>query len=226
MIWTNIGIQSESFIMKQIVSSGSRKLLLSLCFLSFLFACKSTKEGLKTEGNGRKLSLEAEKGQADFSITDSSVWIFRRGMTIGEAIQLLPGNQVRKVEGYGEFAEDVYEDYKVFDDKGNHLLTLSPKSNGDLQSEIERLLILDERFKTSKGINKTSTYAELSTAYKVDDYMTDIEVITLSIESLGAWFSINKAQLEEGWWNNADGKIDPSKIPMAATFDNFVIWWK
>jgi len=147
-------------------------------------------------------------------------------MTIKEAINLFPENQVAKKVGYGEFEDDTYDDYELFDSKKKHLLTLTPRTQGDINQTINRILVLDKRFKTSEGISLLSNYNELKSKYDISNYSPDMNHIVLEVDSINAWFSITKDQLSDNWWNKEEKKINPDKIPDTARFDSFVIWWK
>lgn len=174
-------------------------------------------------------SLENEqivKNRIDlFLVTENSVGIFKKGMTINEVIQMVPKRQIKKKVGYGEFEDDTYDDYEIYDKENQHILTMTPLTQNDSNSTINRVLIIDNRFRTESGISVESTYSELIKSYKVTDYSPDLEHIVLSVEQIGAWFSIEKTELEKGWWDEKTKRIDKTKIPSDSHFDSFVIWW-
>ncbi|MEC3907322.1 hypothetical protein VOI54_09860 [Tamlana sp. 2201CG12-4] len=144
-------------------------------------------------------------------------------MTILDVYNIIPKHQIKKKIGYGEFADDTYEDYEIYDSNGKKLLVLTPKEAGDTNSKINRISILDKRFKTTKKIGLNSTFGDLSKYYSTDKISPDTEHIVLDINPINAWFSINKTELQEGWWN--ENGIDISKIPSNAKFDGITIWW-
>lgn len=161
----------------------------------------------------------------DFLVTENSVGIFKNGMTVEGVLNIVPKAQIKKVvdkDGY----ENSYDDYLYFDKSKIHLLTLTTTLQDNSQSKINRILILDKRFKTHKKIGLGSTYSELKKNYKITDIGSDLEHIVVTVEELNAWFTINKNQLLDNWWDENKKQIDSSKIPDAATFDTFVIWWK
>ena len=175
-------------------------------------------------------SLESAKTESrpnldSFLVTPTQVGIIRKDMTMSEAINLLPEDQVIKTRGYGEFPDDIYDDYEFYDSLGNHLFTLTPEYVDDLNQKINRVLIVDYRFQTASGIGLNSTYQDLIASYNVTKYSPDMDHITLAVGELSAWFSIDKDYLSEGWWDDKEKRINPDKIPGRAMLDSFVIWW-
>lgn len=159
----------------------------------FLVGCGSTNKNVNSElvevpssavdspfgdsfSNNEVDNLEIDS----FLITENSVGVFNKGMTIDELIQMVPKRQIKKKKGYGEFKDDSYDEYQIYDGENNPILTLTPP---------------------------------------------DLEHIVLSVGQIGAWFSINKSELEEGWWDEEEKKIDKTKIPAGSRFDSFIIWW-
>lgn len=163
--------------------------------------------------------------KADFLVTENNVSVFKKGMSVKDVLDIIPKVQIKKVVDKDDY-ENSYDDYQYFDTNKTHLLTLTPTIQDDIQSKINRILILDNRFKTNKNIGLGSTYADLKNNYKITDIAPDLEHIVLTVGELNAWFSINKKQLLENWWDENKKQIDISKIPDTATFDTFVIWWK
>ncbi|MGB3780650.1 MAG: hypothetical protein WA960_19955 [Tunicatimonas sp.] len=95
--------------------------------------------------------------EKSYLITSNQVGLFTRQMTIGDIIKLLPKNQVQKKIGFGEFLDDTYDDYEIYDNVGSHLLTVTPKIQNDLMSEINRVLIVSPQYQTKEGIGLNST---------------------------------------------------------------------
>lgn len=163
--------------------------------------------------------------KAEFLVTENSVDVFKTGMTVKDILTIVPKGQLKKVVDYDDY-ENAYDDFQYFDIDNKHLLTLTPTIQDDLNGTINRVLIIDKRYKTHKNIGLSSTYRNLKNNYEITEYAPDLEHIVLTVEELNAWFSISKDQLLENWWDDSNKKIDTTKIPDTATFDTFVIWWK
>lgn len=165
-----------------------------------------------------------QESKNSFLVTDKSVGVFYEGMTVNDVLELVNEDQIKKVIDYDSY-ESLYDDYQYFDFNQNHLLTLTPKIQNDKNSQINRVLIIDEKYVTDRKIGLSSTYGDLKANYEITDYSPDLDHIVLTVEKINAWFTINKNQLLENWWDDDEIKIDKSKIPDNATFDSFVIWW-
>jgi len=160
----------------------------------------------------------------NFHISENRVGIFSKGMTINDVYNTIPKEQVKKIVGYGEFAIDTYDDYEIYDSNGEKILVLTPKQNGNTNSKINRISILDSRFNTTEKIGLNSIYRDFKQYYTTDKISPDMEHIVLDVDHINAWFSIKKTELIEGWWNGSG--IDKTKIPDDAKFDGITIWWE
>jgi hypothetical protein len=160
----------------------------------------------------------------NFHISENRVGIFSKGMTINDVYNSIPKEQIKKTVGYGEFADDTYDDYEIYDSNGKKILILTPQQNGNTNSQINRISILDNRFKTTEEIGLNSTFGDIKQYYGFNEISPDMGHIILDVNHLNAWFSIKKSELEQGWWNG--NGIDTSNIPDNAKFDGITIWWK
>ncbi|WP_282074098.1 hypothetical protein [Polaribacter atrinae] len=160
----------------------------------------------------------------NFHISANRVGIFSKGMTINDVYNSIPKKQIKKTVGYGEFADDTYDDYEIYDSNMKKILVLTPKQNGNTNSKINRISVLDSRFRTTEKIGLNSTFGDLKQYYATDKISPDMEHIVLDVNHINAWFSIKKSELDEGWWNG--NGIDKTKIPDNAKFDGITIWWK
>jgi len=163
---------------------------------------------------------------SDFTVTSSSVGPIKKGMTISDVMNILPKSQIKKVIGYGEFLEDEYDDFEVYDLLGKHILTITPHGRNNLNSKINRIHILDSRFQTETKLGLGSTYQSIKKNYPILKAQPAMDVIVLSIDEINAWMSIKKNLLTKGWYDQDNNKVNLSKIPPEATTSLFVIWWK
>lgn len=159
-------------------------------------------------------------------ITKDKIGVFNNKTTISEVLHTLPNAQIQKKVGHGEFVDDIYDDYEIYNSPSNqHLFTLTPKNTGDIHQKINRVLVKSPFFKTKKGINKNSTYQAIKKAYKISKIEPTREHIVLIVDEINASFSISKKYLKKGWWNNRTKTINTSKIPANAPIDDFILWW-
>ena len=195
-------------------------LFIILSFTSFLGVNIEHREYKKVHRTGITKSQEKT-----YLIAPNRVGVISKGMTVNDVIKVIPKDQIQKKIGYGEFLNDTYDDYEIYDSLGNHILTITPKTQSDSSSKINRVLIVSSRCQTKEGIGLNSTYSELLKSYPVEDYAPDMEHVVLTVDSLNARFSIKKTELETNWWNKERKEIDINKIPSESRFDSISIWW-
>ncbi|WP_298956158.1 hypothetical protein [uncultured Nonlabens sp.] len=185
---------------------------------------ETAKTAIKSEEQAKPIKKQTGYTFDNFHISENRVGIFSKGMSISDVYNTIPKLQIKKKVGYGEFADDTYDDYEIYDSNGKKILVLTPKQSGNTNSEINRILILDKRFKTTEKIGLNSTFGDLAKFYSTDKISPDMEHIVIDVNHINAWFSIKKTELQDGWWNG--NGIEKSKIPSKAKFDGISIWWK
>lgn len=95
-----------------------------------------------------------------------------------------------------------------------------------MSSKINRVWVIDSRFRTENGIRIKPTYSDLLKICTVTDYQPTMEQIVLIVDSLNASFSISKKNLEPSWWDENKKDINPSKIPGDSKILGLTVWWK
>ncbi|MFC4666040.1 hypothetical protein [Falsiporphyromonas endometrii] len=159
------------------------------------------------------------------TVSNDHVGAVKQGETIGELLNNLPKEQVKKSEGHGEHAEDIFDDYTIYDQDGGELFVVTPKDRDNMQSSINRVLVKSLMFITDKGISKLSSFGDVIKAYP--DYKiepTESEVVVNAGDNLS--FSFDKKNLKEGWWNEKDKTVNLDKIPTDLKVKDFIVWWK
>ncbi len=158
-------------------------------------------------------------------ITKNSIGVFNDKNTIWEVLQTLPNTQINKKIGKGEFADDIYDDYEIYNNYNKLLFTITPKDTAKVDEKINRVLVNSPFFKTEKGINKNSTYKNIKETYTITKIEPTREHIVLILDEINASFTISKTKLKKGWWNDKTKTINENKIPLNAQIDDFVLWW-
>ncbi len=162
------------------------------------------------------------------SVTANSIGTVNSEQSIAEILQQIPKSQIKKTVGHGEFAEDIYDDYQIYDNQSDNpelLFTLTPKRTGSTEQKVNRVLINSPTFSTNKGIHSQSTYGEIRQAYTIDKIEPTREHIVLVVDDINAHFSIAKTELDKGWWNAQSKTVNMDKIPDSAKVDSFILWW-
>lgn len=181
------------------------------CFLLFIFSCHAIAGDYKFDS---------------FLITDYSVGPIKKGMSINDIMKFIPSNQIKMTTNYGEFLEDEFDDYEIYDSSGEHILTVTPKVNNKLDSKVERILIVSNKLKTIFNIGLGSSYGDIQAHYPDINASPDIEVIVVTLDSKESLIiGINKKYLFSNWWDEKSKRVNLDGIPKDAKISSFVVWW-
>ena len=122
-------------------------------------------------------------------------------------------------------AIDTQGEVEVYDKEGNKLLLLSPYDESDPSSRIANIQIFDSRYKTEKGITKSSTFKEVKANYEIEAIENAINSVVVFLKGTNLYITIDKKELPEEVRYNFNSKIEASQIPDNATFKYFMIGW-
>ena len=125
--------------------------------------------------------------------------------------------------GEGDFANAEYDEYLVYEKGGKHMLTLIPKEQHDSTSTIESIQIFDDRYKTIKGLNLSSTFKDIIDNYTVNKVESTFTTAVLFVDELDVTIAIDKKEL--GINEFGIQKIRLDQIPDLAKIKYFTIWF-
>jgi len=115
---------------------------------------------------------------------------------------------------------------EIYEKGGAKLLLLSPDDEGDPNSKITNIQILDNRYKTEKGLHKGSTFKDVKANYTIINIETTINAVVVFLKNTDVFITIDKKQLPENLRYNPSVKIESSQIPDEATFKYFMVGWE
>jgi hypothetical protein len=113
----------------------------------------------------------------------------------------------------------------IFEKGGKQLLSLTPKKASDSTSVIQSIEIIDPRYKTDKNISTSSTFKDISNAYKISKINNLINSVLLKVNELDASFAIDKKELPANLRFDMTLKIEDTHIPDNAKIKYFFINW-
>jgi hypothetical protein len=125
--------------------------------------------------------------------------------------------------GEGDFANAEYDEYLVFEKGGKHMLTIIPSEQHDSTSTIESIQIFDNRYKTIKGLNVSSTFNDIVENYTVNKVESTFTTAVLFIDELDATIAIDKKDLGINEFGMDKVRLD--QIPDMAKIKYFTIWF-
>ena len=114
---------------------------------------------------------------------------------------------------------------EVFEKGGKKLLLLSPQNESDPNSVITNIQIFDERFKTDKGLNLNSTFADVKENYEVIGIQNAINSVVVFLKDSDIYITIDKKELPANLRYNYSAKVEVTQIPDAAKFKYFMLGW-
>ena len=125
--------------------------------------------------------------------------------------------------GEGDFANAEFDEYHVYQKGGELMLTLIPKEQHDSISTIESIQIFDDRYKTVKGLNLSSTFKDIVENYTVNKVESTFTTAVLFIDELNVTIAIDKKDLGINEFGMEKVRLD--QIPDLAKIKYFTIWF-
>jgi hypothetical protein len=125
--------------------------------------------------------------------------------------------------GEGGFADANYDEYLVYNTLGEHLLTIIPKEQHDSTSTIESIQIIDNKYKTIKGLGLSSTFQDIVNEYSVNKVESTFTTAVLFVDELDATIIIDKKEL--GINDFGIQKISLAQIPDLAKIKAITLWF-
>jgi len=123
-----------------------------------------------------------------------------------------------------EFTGNI-NDITIYDKAGNPLLILTPSQSLDSTSTIKNIRIVDNRYKTSKGLTTNSTFKTIRDNYKISSIQNTLRNIIVSVNDINAYFTIDKEELPASMRFDMNLKIEAIQIPDDAKIKNFYLYW-
>ena len=114
---------------------------------------------------------------------------------------------------------------EIYEKGGKKLLLLSPDSDTDPNSKITNIQVFDERYKTDKGLNLGSTFADVKANYEVEGIQNAINAVVVFLKDTDVYLTIDKKELPASLRYNYSAKVEVTQIPDAAKFKYLMIGW-
>lgn len=170
---------------------------------SLLFNCKSDKK------NDFQISGDHVGKLTKQSLARDIELIFEKDSVVQDTVKLNFGNGASKI--------------RVFEKGGNLLLTLTP--NRDSIATIQHVQINDNRYTTTQGITKESTFKEIKEHYPIKKIITSLNNVVILLKDSDLYFTIDKKELPESLRYNANAKIEEVQIPDKAKVKYMMVGW-
>jgi hypothetical protein len=162
---------------------------------------------------------------SDFIIKKGEVGKINSNTIVKEIDSLFANDSIVKRIGEGDYMFEGEDKYLIFDSSKNHLLTLIPKQQHDLNEKIETVQVFSEKFKTSKGINIKSSFGDINKKHKISSIQNTIDNIVIFVDEIDAYFIIDKKNLSLENQIGTEKKIESVNIPPNSKIKRFMIGW-
>ncbi|MFV0541828.1 MAG: hypothetical protein ACK5MZ_11455 [Aestuariibaculum sp.] len=126
----------------------------------------------------------------------------------------------------GKEFEGVSNKIEVYEKGGKKLLVLTPGQFLDSTSVITNVQIIDQRFKTDKGISTQSSFKDINTNYTIKRIDNLINAIAITVNEINASFIIDKEELPANLRFDRNIKFEATHIPDNAKLKYFFINWE
>lgn len=164
------------------------------------------------------------KEEDPFKISPNNIGNLNDSTQVKDLKMVFANDSIVTAETDNEFSGNT-NDIHIYEKGGKQLLVLSPKAVKDSSSTIKTIRIIDERFKTPKGINTKSTFKSIRDNYKISSIQNTLIDVIVSVNSINAYFTIDKKELPPEMRLDMSLEIETIHIPDEAKIKNFFIQW-
>ncbi|GGX21335.1 hypothetical protein [Aquimarina muelleri] len=170
------------------------------------------------------VSCQKEKQQNPFEITKNRIGLLTNEIKIKQLDSIFAKDSVVRIATNDKYLNNKNE-IEVFEKGGAKLLILEPNNEGDSTSTIENIQIIDPRYKTASGLSSNSTFKDIKDHYEISKINNTLSTAVIFIDSIQAYFTIDKKELSKDFEFTTDKKIKVEDIPDSAKIKNFWIHW-
>lgn len=159
-----------------------------------------------------------------YLIAKNSIGLLTDSTQVKDLESIFMNDSVVKRIGGDEFTGNI-NDIEIYDKTGKQLLILTPKEALDSTTTINTIKVVDQRFKTSKGLNTNSTFADIKNNYTISSIQNTIRNVVVFVNDINGFFTIDKTELPAELRFDMDKKIEAIHIPDDAKIKYFMIGW-
>lgn len=170
------------------------------------------------------LFSQCAKEKDPFLIGDGEIGPLTRTMKMMEVDSIFGNDSIVKLNTI-QNSIGTQGEVEVYEKGGKKLLLLSPNSDTDPNSVITNIQVFDDRYKTDKGLNINSTFADVKANYEVEGIQNAINAVVVFLKDTDVYITIDKKELPASLRYNYSAKVEVTQIPDAAKFKYLMIGW-
>ena len=168
------------------------------------------------------LFTQCEDEKDPFLITMNAVGPVSQNIQVKQLDSIFAQDSIVKLNPV-ENALGTQGEVEIYEKGGAKLLLLSPEDENDPNSKITTIQVFDDRYKTEKGLTKSSTFKDVKDNYTIKSVETIIGSVMVFLEDSNVYLIIDKQQLPENLRYDPSAVIEISQIPDTAKFKYFMV---
>lgn len=169
------------------------------------------------------VSCQKNTAPDPFEISQNKIGLLTDEIKINQLDSIYKNDSIIKRTVNSSFSNSQNE-IEVYEKGGKKLLVLEPYSN-DPTATIKNIQIIDARYHTIKGANVKGTFKNIKDHYPISKINNTLSTAVVFVDSLQAYFTIDKKDLPDEYQFNTSAKITAEKIPDSAKIKHFWISW-
>ncbi len=168
--------------------------------------------------------LSCTQKNTDFLISKKQVGKITDSTKVKDLKALFKNDSlIKNTEGQSAF--EAYDEYTLYDKKTKKpVLIIVPTKPNDDNSLIKTVEIINDKFKTDKGISINSNFKDFKQSHKVGKVDESFKYLVVYIDDLNATVDIKKSELPLEAQNNPSIKVDATIIPENAKIKHFIVF--
>ncbi len=169
-------------------------------------------------------SCQKEQKDDPFMISKNKIGLLTNEIKVQQLDSIFSNDSIVKQATGDQFLKNIKE-IEIHEKKGKKLLVLEAYNDTDPSSKIATIQILDPRYKTALGVSSNSIFKDIKDNYEISKINNTLSTAVIFVDSIQAYFTIDKTELPAKFRSTTDIAITVSDIPDTAKIKHFWIHW-
>jgi len=169
-------------------------------------------------------SCSKEEKQNPFEIDINRIGLLTNEMSVKQLDSIFSKDSIVKKTAVNRSISNANE-IEIYEKGGKKLLILEATKQADPEATIQNIQIIDSRYQTSVGLSPSSTFKIIKEHYPISKINNTLSTAVIFVDSIQAYFTIDKKELPQQFKMNTDSKIEITDIPDTAKIKHFWIHW-
>jgi len=164
------------------------------------------------------LFVSCSKDIDPYAVSKQNIGLLNDSTQVKDLKSVFINDSVVKYIGGDEFTGNT-NDITIYEKGGKKLLVLTPSQSLDSTSTIKTIRVIDQRYRTTKGLSPVSTFKSIKDNYTISGIQNTLSNI------INAYFTIDKKELPASMRFDMNLTIEAIQIPEIAKIKNFYVFW-